>query len=91
MTQARSQSSWTLRSREYPHQVLVPTDSVRGRTFDQVVDFHEQIGVPIKNYTVRKDDDWYLSYCFTERNKAVAFQMLFGGELFDQRRLKLDR
>jgi hypothetical protein len=91
MTQAHSQSSWTIRSREYSHQVLVPTDSVRGRTFDHVLDFHEKIGVPIKNYTVRKDDDWYLSYCFTERNKAVAFQMLFGGKLFDQTSRELDR
>ena len=84
MTHARDQSSGSILRREYPHQVLVPADSVRGRTFNRVLAFHDQAGVRIKNCTDRKDDKWYLRYCFGERENAVGFQSMFGGELFDR-------
>jgi hypothetical protein len=84
MTHARDQSSGSILRREYPHQVLVPADSIRGRTFNRVLAFHDQAGVRIKNCTDRKDDKWYLRYCFGERENAVAFQSMFGGELFDR-------
>jgi len=69
---------------EYPHQVLVQSASVRGQTFNRVLAFHDQAGAPIKNSTARKDEKWYLLYCFAERENAVAFQSNFGGELFDR-------
>jgi len=84
MTSARGQSSRTMLDREFPHQVLVPADSVQGHAFTQVFSFHEHAGVPIKNYSAREDDKWYLLYCFAERSNAIAFQMVFGGELFDR-------
>jgi hypothetical protein len=83
MAHARDQSSRSILRREYPHQVLVLADSVRGRTFNRVLAFHDQVGVRIKNCTDRKDDKWYLLYCFGERENAVAFKSMFGGELFD--------
>jgi hypothetical protein len=84
MTHARDQSSGSILRHEYPHQVLVLADSVRGRTFNRVLAFHDLAGVRIKNCTDRKDDKWYLRYCFGERENAVAFQSMFGGELFDR-------
>jgi hypothetical protein len=84
MTHARDQSSGSILRHEYPHQVLVLADSVRGRTFNRVLAFHDQAGVRIKNCTDRKDDKWYLRYCFGERENAEAFQSMFGGELFDR-------
>jgi hypothetical protein len=84
MTHARDQSSGSILRHEYPHQVLVLADSVRGRTFNRVLAFHDQAGVRIKTCTDRKDDKWYLRYCFGERENAVAFQSMFGGELFDR-------
>ena len=84
MTCADDQSSRSILRRENPHQVLVLADSVRGRTFNRVLAFHDQAGVRIKNCTDRKDDKWHLLYCFKERENAVAFQSMFGGELFDR-------
>jgi len=71
-------------NREFPHQVLVLAESVRGNTFNRVIAFHNEAGVPMKNSTARKDDQWYLLYCFVDRKNALAFQMAFGGELFDR-------
>ena len=70
--------------REYPHHVLVPADSMRGKTFNRVLAFHDQAGMPVMNCTARKDDQWYLLYCFAERKNALAFQLAFGGELLDR-------
>ena len=83
MIRTDGQSSRLVLRRENPHQVLVLADSVRGRTFNRVLAFHDQANVRIKNCTVRKDDKWYLLYCFAERNNATAFHLAFGGELFD--------
>jgi len=84
MTRINGQSSRSILRSENPHQVLVLADSVRGRTFNRVLSFHEQAGVRIKNCTDRKDDKWHLLYCFKEHENAVAFQSMFGGELLDR-------
>ena len=73
-----------MRNRELPHQVLVLSDSIRGHVFNCVMAFHDEAGVPVRNCTVRKDDKWYLRFCFAERKNAVAFPLAFGGELLDQ-------
>jgi hypothetical protein len=73
-----------MRNRELPHQVLVLSDSIRGHVFNCVMAFHDDAGVPVRNCTVRKDDKWYLRFCFAERKNAVAFQLAFGGELLEQ-------
>jgi hypothetical protein len=84
MTHINGQSSWSILRRENPNQVLVLADSVRGRTFNRVLAFHDQAGIRIKNCTDRKNDKWHLLYCFKERENAVAFQSMFGGELLDR-------
>src|SRR5262245_19021314 len=78
------QSSRSVLRRENPYQVLVLAESIRGRKFNRVLAFHEQAGVRIKNCTDRKDDKWHLIYCFKEREIAVAFQSMFGGEICDR-------
>ena len=82
MTRTLGQSSQSILRRENPHQVLVLADSIRGRTFNRVLAFHDLAGVRIKNCTERKDDKWHLLYCFKELKNATAFQSMFGGELF---------
>ena len=84
MTRARGQSSRTLLNREFPHQVLVLADSVRGHTFNRVLAFHDEAAIRIKNCAARQDDRWYLIYCFAQRKHALAFQLAFGGDLFDR-------
>ena len=41
MTRTLGQSSQSILRRENPHQVLVLADSIRGRTFNRVLAFHE--------------------------------------------------
>jgi hypothetical protein len=68
-TRARGQPSRTLLNREFPHQVLVLADNVRGRALDSVNAFHDVAGVPIKSRSARKDDKWY---CLLRRATACA-------------------
>lgn len=84
MTRARGQSSRTILNREFPNQVLVPADSVRGKAFDRVIAFHDEVGVPITSRSARKNDEWYVLYCFAERRHALSFQLMFGGEMLSQ-------
>jgi hypothetical protein len=70
-------------NQEYPHQVLLPADDVR-KMHDRVMAFHDEAGVPIRNRSARKDDKWYLLYCFADRQHALEFRLMFGGELLDR-------
>jgi hypothetical protein len=45
MTRARGQPPRTLLDREYPHQILVLAENVRGKTLDKVSDFHAKLGI----------------------------------------------
>jgi hypothetical protein len=81
MTRARGQSSRSLLNREYPHQVLVLSDSIRGKTLDRVIAFHTQRGIPTKTRSARQDDRWYDLYCFADQQHAAQFQAEFGGEI----------
>jgi hypothetical protein len=74
----------TLLNREFPHQVLILADNVRGRALDSISAFQDDAGVPIKSRSARKDDKWYRLYCFAERRHALSFQLKFGGELLDR-------
>jgi hypothetical protein len=83
MTRARGQSSRTLLNSEYPHQVLVLSDSITGKTLDRVIAFHTQCGIPTKTRAARQDDQWYSLYCFADSQHAARFQAEFGGKIID--------
>ena len=84
MTRARGQSSRTLLHREFPHQVAVLAQKVAGKALDKVIAFHAELGVPVKTHSIRKDDRWYLLYCFADPQQAARFQAEFGGEIIPQ-------
>ena len=84
MTPARGQPSRSVLNQEFPHQVLVLAAIVGGKTLDKIIAFHDQASVPIKSRSARKDNKWYLLYCFAERRQALAFQLLFGGEFVER-------
>jgi len=67
-------SSRLLLNREYPHQVLVLSQSVGGKTLDEVIAFHAKLGIPTKSRSVRKDDAWYSLYYFADRDKCALSQ-----------------
>jgi hypothetical protein len=81
MIRARGPASRSLLNREFPHRVLMPAQSVRGRVLDDVHAFHDNRGVPVTTHSLRQDDNWYVVFCFAGRGIAEAFQLLFGGQL----------
>jgi hypothetical protein len=81
MTRARGQPSRTLLDREYPHQVLVLAETLRGRTLDRAIDFHMNLGIPTKSSSIRKQDAWHTLYRFAEPDHAKLFRVMFGGEM----------
>ena len=68
-------------NKEFPHQILVRADDVRGKDLDRVIKFHDELSVPIKSRSARKNDEWYAIYCFAKREHALSFQLMFGGEM----------
>ena len=81
MTRARGQPSRTLLNRENPHQVLVLSETVRGKTLDRVINFHSNLGIPSRISSIRKEDAWYTLFRFADPDHAKLFQVMFGGEL----------
>jgi hypothetical protein len=81
MTRAAGQSSRRLLEREYPHQVLVLAETVRGNTLDRAIAFHTNLGIPTRISSIRKKDVWYSLFRFADPNHAKLFQVMFGGDL----------
>jgi hypothetical protein len=81
MTRARGQPSQSLLEREYPHQVLVLAETVRGNTLDRAIAFHTNLGIPTRISSIRKKDVWYTLFRFADPNHAKLFQVMFGGDL----------
>ena len=81
MTRARGQSSRTQRNREFPFQVTVLAESVRGKVLDRAIAFHKENGLLLEKHSTLKNDTWYDAYCFAQRQSAESFRALFGGEL----------
>jgi hypothetical protein len=85
MIRARGEPSRTLLDREYPHQVSVLAETLRGRMLDRVVEFHMNLGIPTKSRSIRKDDAWYTLYRFADPDHAKLFKVMFGGEITQAR------
>ena len=84
MTRARGQPPRAAINREFPHQVLLLADSVRGHELERVIAFHDKLLVPVKSRSAFQNDQWYAIYCFAEKEHALAFRLAFGGKLFDR-------
>ena len=54
MTRARGQPSRRLLEREYPHQVLVLAETLRGNTLNGAFAFHTNLGIPTRISSIRK-------------------------------------
>jgi hypothetical protein len=84
MTRPRGQSSRTLLNRDYPHQVIVSSDGVRGKTLEKVIAFHAQRSIPTKTRSAHQVDRLYTLYCFADLQHALEFRAEFGGDIISQ-------
>lgn len=75
--------SAAVRDTMYPYQVIVAPSAGTGTTgalVDTFCKLHESATRP---YSIVKDDEWRLVYCFQQAASAEAFIALTGGEKFD--------
>ena len=67
--------------REWPHQVALSAEFVRGRQYIILHRFCRGLSVCPRHRIFRRDDKEYVVYCFSERSDAQYFAMHFDGEL----------
>ena len=67
--------------REWPHQVALSAEFVRGRQYMILHRFCRGLSVCPRHQSFRRDDQEYIVYCFAERSDAELFQMHFDGKL----------
>jgi len=80
MTRARGQPSRHHLKREHPHQVLLLAETLRGNALQRVIAFHNNLGIPTRSSSIRKEDVWYTAYHFADPDHAKLFKVMFGGE-----------
>jgi hypothetical protein len=70
--------------REWPHQVALAADFVTA-SYTHIQDFcrDEPLSLCPRGHSFRRDDTWYVCYCFAERDHAARFLQRFGGEFTD--------
>lgn len=68
-------------NRDWPHQVALSAEYVRGRQYIILHRFCRGLSVCPRHRSFRRDDKEYVVYCFSERSDAQYFAMHFDGEL----------
>ena len=67
--------------RDWPHQVALSAEFVRGRQYMILHRFCNGLSVCPRHQNFLRDDQEYIVYCFKELSDAQLFQMHFDGEL----------
>jgi hypothetical protein len=73
--------------REWPHQIALPAEFVRGKNCIIVERFCRGPSVCQRKQNYWRDRQEYIAYCFSERCDAEYVQMHFGGEFVDPNNL----
>ena len=85
MTRRKGELSKGAIDRGWPHQVALHSDQYRGHRYRTVQYFcvAEQLSLCVRNQGFYRGAEWYISFCFAEREHAERFQKQFGGEFID--------
>ena len=67
--------------RDWPYQVALSGEFVRGRQFTILHRFCRGLSVCPRHQSFRRDDQEFVVYCFRELCDAQLFQMHFDGEM----------
>jgi hypothetical protein len=74
-------------AREWPHQLALSAEFLRGRNCIIVDRFCRGLSVCARHRIYWRDRKEYVAYCFATRADAEFVQMHFGGEFIDPRNL----
>jgi hypothetical protein len=67
--------------RHWPHHVALSADKARGVVNSQIVwNFTETLSAAPRPYSLRRDDDEFVVFCFAKPEDADAFCQRFEGE-----------
>jgi hypothetical protein len=69
--------------RQWPHQVALPADQLKGANNAVIHEFCGGLSLCPRNHTVHRDDVAYVVFCFADASHAERFRERFGGERFD--------
>ena len=83
MTSRKGELTPATIDREWPHQVALPADQVKGTNNAVIHEFCRGLSLCPRNHTVQRDDVTYVVYCFAESSHAALFRERVGGEPFD--------
>jgi hypothetical protein len=71
--------------REWPHQIILPSDDVKA-SYKEMHEFCAELSLCPRGHSIVHDDRWHHVFCFADRSHAEKFQAQFGGEWFDPER-----
>jgi hypothetical protein len=69
--------------REWPHQVALSAQFVRGHNHTIIDRFCRGLSVCPRHHYYERNGERYVVYCFADRAEAEFFQMQFDGTLMD--------
>lgn len=72
--------------REWPHQIMLPSDDVSGQNYKVIHEFCADLSLCPRGHSIHREDRWHHVFCFAEKADAEKFHACFGGEWFDPTR-----
>lgn len=95
MGKRRSELTHRVIDKGWPHQIALPQDRVSGRPFNGILQFCSILSIAPRGRSFVRDDEWYVVFCFADKEDADLFQRRYGGVPFDGKaeaaRQKLER
>jgi hypothetical protein len=82
MTRSRGGTTRSLLDRNWPHQVALPAENLRGaENSTPIYALAKELAGEPRRYRLERDGRELVVFCFAERAHAQAFAERFGGEL----------
>ena len=80
MTRRKGEVSRAAIMRKWPHHVVLAADKVQRIKKEAVRDLADSLSVAPRPYHLRRDDAYFVVFCFGKLEDAQAFAERFGGE-----------
>jgi hypothetical protein len=85
MTRRKGELTRRRIDREWPHQVALRANQLRGKKHEKVHDFCRNLLLCPRGHAFRRDDIDYVVFCFADPTHADLFCARFKGEGCDQK------